>query len=234
MLDIVFWKKYFSTYDILNKLIPYQNLLNDLIEYLEIRKGDIVLDAGAGTGNLSILLKKIGANVLALDSSKEGLERLKIKDKDNKIVTLVFDLSKKLPFEDNYFDKIVSNNVIYTLNPDKRISVMREFHRVLKQGGKIVISNVIEGWSPLKIYLNHLDVEKKEIGIFRLLWKILALLIPTVRMFYYNSKIKKEEGVVNSIKKNEQMLLLAKVGFVNISPDKLTYADQAILNSANK
>lgn len=54
MLDTNFWKKYFRDYDVLNVLIPYQELKNEIIKNLEIKNGDKVLDLGSGTGNIAI------------------------------------------------------------------------------------------------------------------------------------------------------------------------------------
>jgi len=62
MLDTKFWRKYFKSYDILNKAIPYQELLRDIVEAVSVKNGDRIFDAGSGTGNLSILLKAKGAS----------------------------------------------------------------------------------------------------------------------------------------------------------------------------
>ena len=232
MLDSKFWQKYFKTYDVLNIVIPYQRLLEELCQTLEIKEGDLILDAGAGTGNLTVKLKKLGVEVIALDDNQEGLERLKLKDKDIKIVS--HDLTKYLPFPDNYFNKIVSNNTVYIIAPEKRGEIFREFYRVLKPGGKIVISNVRKGWRPVEIYTDHIKEDLEKIGLFKLSIKALKMIIPTIKIFYYNFKIKKEEGKGNLMEKDEQKELLIHGGFVSISENKLVYAKQAILNSAIK
>ncbi len=232
MIDCKFWSKYFKTYDILNIVIPYQELMGQIIKELNVKSGNLVLDAGAGTGNLAVGLKQAGAQVVALDNSKEGLELLKKKNSD--IEVTVHDLIKPLPFSDNYFDKLASNNVIYTLAPGDRGQVFKEFYRVLKPGGKIVISNVREGWSPLNIYKDHFIKDIKKIGFWRVLIKAVKMLVPTIKMFYYNSKIKNNEGQGHLIKKNEQRELLLENGFVELSDSMSVYAGQAILNSAIK
>ena len=50
MLSRKFWKKYFKVYDFLNKFVPYQDLLKDIVENTQFEQGDLVLDAGSGTG----------------------------------------------------------------------------------------------------------------------------------------------------------------------------------------
>ncbi|MFA6255295.1 MAG: methyltransferase domain-containing protein [Patescibacteria group bacterium] len=232
MLDAEFWQQYFKTYDILNIVIPYQELMEELIKESVVNKGDLVLDAGAGTGNLAVRLKQRGANVVALDNSEEGLRQLRVKDQE--IGIIFHDLAKPLSFSDDYFDKIVSNNVIYTLAPGDRDKVFKEFYRILKPGGKIVISNVREGWNPVNIYKDHFKKDIKKIGFWCLILKVFKMIVPTVKMFYYNSKIKKNEGAGHLMKDNEQKELLIRNGFVEVSENKLVYAGQAILNSAIK
>lgn len=53
MLNHKFWKKYFKDYDILNIVIPYQELLKTICEELDIKKGEKILEAGSGTGNFT-------------------------------------------------------------------------------------------------------------------------------------------------------------------------------------
>lgn len=232
MLDRRFWKNYFKVYDILNIVIPYKELIEEFTEELGSIEGKLILDAGAGTGNLSIKLKSKGAHVVALDFSAEGLECLKGKDSDIEI--LQHDLVKPLPFPNNNFDAIVSNNVVYTLEPEKRVSVFKEFYRILKPGGKIIVSNVREGWNPANIYIDHFKKDIRQVGFLNVILKAFKMIIPTIKMFYYNSKIKKNEGSGHLMREYEQKELLKGCGFIEIADNKSIYADQAILNSAKK
>ncbi len=71
MNNKVFWEKYFRTYDVLNKAIPYQKLMEDLIRVYEPKRGDLIFDAGSGTGNLCIRLKECGSKRVQLACQKD-------------------------------------------------------------------------------------------------------------------------------------------------------------------
>src|SRR4030042_5882426 len=93
----------------------------------------------------------MGAKVLGLDNCKEALDIYRKKDPTAELV--LADLTEKLPFPDNHFDKIASNNTLYAIPREKQIITLREFYRILKPGGKILLSNTKKGWKPLKIYI---------------------------------------------------------------------------------
>lgn len=228
MLDTKFWKKYFEVYDVLNSLIPYQELLDTVCEELDIKKGDRVLEAGCGTCNLALKIKEKGASVVGLDNSQVALNICREKDLDLEVV--LADLTEELPFADNYFDKITCNNVLYTLPEEAHTSVLKEFKRVLKKGGRIVISNVRKDWKPLAIYVEGIRLTIAREGLIKAFLKVMKLLIPTVRILYYNYLIARERKYY-FFAKGEQGKLLERVGFSRISDAKSVYVNQAFLTS---
>ena len=77
--------------------------------------------------------KKLGANIYGLDTSEE---LLKIAEKKLSEVKLKVGLFENIPFEDNYFDAVLSKYAIMTsanMEP-----VFKEIHRVLKPGGMMM------------------------------------------------------------------------------------------------
>jgi len=233
MLDNNFWNKYFKVYDILNKVIPYQELLAEVVRETRVKKGDLILDAGSGTGNLAVLLKKQGGQVVALDYSKEALEIYL--EKDREAVVVQHDLAEKLNFPDNYFDKIVSVNVLFNLDREVRKETVREFYRTIKPRGKIILVNLLNGFKPFKIYLDHFKKSKKQKGVFLNVIELLQFVIPSLKILYYANKIKKNGNQKNVLfNHGEQKELLGKMGFRDISENKSVYSNQAILNSAIK
>ncbi len=134
-------EKYLNSFE-KGQLLP---LLGDV-------SGKKILDVGAGTGRVSVLLAKLGAEVVALDVSAQMLERLKIKRfKDCKIETVVGD-GENLPFENNSFDVVVAAFfIVHLKNPTRFFD---EAYRVLKDGGTLVVTNINQKEPP--------EVETKE------------------------------------------------------------------------
>ncbi|MBU4224024.1 class I SAM-dependent methyltransferase [Patescibacteria group bacterium] len=211
MLSPKFWNRYFKVYDILNLVIPYQELLITVCEKLNIRRGEKILDAGAGTGNLAILLEKKGARIIGLDFSQEALNIYE--SKNSKAEVLLADLTKKLPFADSYFDKIVSINVLFLIDRETRKKVAKEFYRIIKPNGKIVLVNLIEEFRPSRIYLEHFKKIGKQKGIIATVIQIFKFIPASLKILYYANKLKKT-GQQKQILFNydEQKELLKKQG----------------------
>lgn len=102
----------------------------------DIEKKEI-LDAGCGTGRLTVKLAAMGAQVTALDISPKILNILKEKNKQIKIIRAD---AEKIPLGDKQFDYVVAAFLIVHLqNPG---IFFREAWRVLKPGGAIVVTNI--------------------------------------------------------------------------------------------
>jgi ubiquinone/menaquinone biosynthesis C-methylase UbiE len=105
----------------------------------EIPMGSNILEAGCGTGQMSIVLSRYARTIYGIDLSKGSLIEAKqfINSNDIKSVHLFRMNIFKLFFEENTFDVIISNGVLHhTYNPKLAFS---KLVRVLKPGGIIVI-----------------------------------------------------------------------------------------------
>jgi len=230
MLNSKFWANYFKIYDVLNLLIPYQELLETICDALEIKPGEKILEAGCGTGNLALKIKERGVKVIGLDNCKEALDIYRKKDPEAKLV--LADLRETLPFPDNYFDKIVSNNTLYIIPKEKQLNTVKELYRILKPGGSTVIVNPKKGAKILPIYFLHIKKSYEKIGARKTFNNSMNLLPQTFKIIYFNFLIKKkvENGVYNFLTPLEQKELLQKAGFLKILESKFVYANQNILN----
>ncbi|MBW1952463.1 MAG: methyltransferase domain-containing protein [Deltaproteobacteria bacterium] len=121
-----------------------------IIDRLELKKNDTVLETGVGTGqNLAIIAKQIGpdAQLDGMDLSSESLKVAHSKMRRRGIqVELVQGNASYLPYRTATFDAVLHMGAMDVIADQKR--AISEMHRVAKPGAKIVISD--EGLAPGK------------------------------------------------------------------------------------
>lgn len=113
----------------------YENVLKKITAYLPKKKKIKILDSGCGIGLFSSLLKSNfpSSEVISIDLDKLSLESAKKRG----LKVIKADLQKKLPFNDNTFDIIISNQVLeHMLNPD---FYLMEHKRILKKESGIFV-----------------------------------------------------------------------------------------------
>jgi SAM-dependent methyltransferase len=104
--------------------------------------GANVLDAGAGTGALSLLAAELGYVVTALDLSEGMLSKARAKAKANGVeLTFVIGPASEPP--PGPFDAIMERHVVWTM-PDP-ITVLRAWRDVMVPGGRLVLFEGVWG-----------------------------------------------------------------------------------------
>ena len=117
----------------------WESTINALVDH---RKTDdaSALDVGTGPGQLAFYLAKAGFNTTGIDISPAMIARAEQKaQQDGLVCNFKTGDAEHLAFADNTFDVVVTRNLVWTL-PDPGAAV-REWHRVLKPGGRIIISD---------------------------------------------------------------------------------------------
>lgn len=227
-----FWSKYMSVYDVMDRAAPYKELINNILRSGKFEKNQLVLDAGSGTGLISIAIKKSGARVISVDNSHTAMALHKKKDVEAEFV--VSDLRHKLPFSNDYFDRVVCILTLHVLSPHDREAVITEFFRVLKPGGIVVLVNPSVHFNSFRIFTEHVRSAFKTLGWWKAIYEIFLFVIPITKMFYYNFILEFGGNSYNYLELNEQCTYLKEAGFGSVSETKEIYAHSAVLNWAIK
>jgi len=153
-----YWKIRAKKY---NKLqwVKNKTLLKELIKFCNFKKSDIVLDAGCGTGTVACGIFKLVSTVVAIDKSKDMLNKFK---ENKNIIKLHRDIQKN-PFGNNFFNQIIARMLFHHL--DNFNKVFKDCYKMLRPKGFFVIQ---EGgiWSEkekelLKWYFNMMKLKEK-------------------------------------------------------------------------
>ena len=115
-----------------------------LRRFLHHPRGQDVLDAGCGTGDVASMCSSQGARVAALDVYEPMLR--KARDRYDSAFLAIQGSVETLPFKPSSFDLVISTDVIeHLVDPN---AFLREARRVLRPGGHLMIAsdNTLHFW----------------------------------------------------------------------------------------
>ena len=145
-----------AKYDVMNDLMSFgihRLWKRFTMEFTGVRKGDSVLDIAGGTGDLTMKFSDLvgpeGKVVLAdINDSmlKVGRDRLLDKGYSGNIECVQAN-AESLPFEDNSFDVVTM--AFGLRNVTDKDQALREFNRVLKPGGRLLVLEFSKTNNPL-------------------------------------------------------------------------------------
>jgi len=134
-----------------------------VVDLLDPKQGEKILDAGCGEGTLAVEIAKRGADVIGIDLSAEMIEQTKIKGIEAYVCSVT-----DIPYKEE-FDALFSNATLHWVKDAK--GAIQSIARSLKNGGRFVaefggdgnvkhIVNAIE-----KVFAHH-----PEFGVFENSW----------------------------------------------------------------
>lgn len=130
-------------------------ILKKEIEDINCKK---ILEAGSGTGLVSLKLAQSGSEVTLLDISPNAIDLSKRLFKTNDQTARFACASVfKMPFEDQSFDVVWNAGVVEHYDSNDQLKILSEMKRVCKKNGNIILLNPNDKAKLYKISKNYAD-----------------------------------------------------------------------------
>ena len=120
------------------------NITEKTIRLMDLRTGERVLDLGCGSGWATRLLARLVSDgpegfgqVVGLDVSDEMIRQARAASKDFENILYVWGSAQQIPWEENFFDKVLSVESFYYYPDQDR--ALAELFRVLAPRGRMFI-----------------------------------------------------------------------------------------------
>jgi len=139
------------------------DMAKDLVEVLNPKKDETILDLGCGDGTLALKIKQRCQNIIAVDLSNEMVEKTKSLGIEAYIMS-----ATNLEFE-NKFDAVFSNAVLHWVKQSKL--AVQNINKVLKQNGRFIAE--FGGYKNINTIVQAIQEvfnQNKDYGVFNNPW----------------------------------------------------------------
>ncbi len=129
----------------MGKLRNIKKEIDDTIKIIDLKKGDLLLEIGCGTGEFCIEAAKRCSKIIALDVSKNMLEYAKNKASNKGITNISFVNAGFLSYEHEGkpVDLVVSSIALHHLPDFWKLMALKNINSMLKEKGKFYLHDVV-------------------------------------------------------------------------------------------
>ncbi len=190
-------------------------------------EGKKVLDAGTGACGMTKYLENWGAEVISVDVNKEWQQDCRKETKNSQFLTA--DLSNLSCIDDESFDYVVCNFLVSALSQTKSLfisPVLREFKRVLKTDGMLVIID----YYPFDEERCPVPCDEIQVDLWRL-ENSLSELLGKGHLVEYSPETLSDELLSIGFKETDNSILLEEVPW---PLDLFKEHEESILEDINK
>lgn len=144
-----------------------------IVEHLDPKNGDRILDIGCGNGYYLSLLNRLGIKLelVGIDIDVRALKDANKFIGDKKVKLILADAGK-IPFKKDSFDKVIMSEVVEHVKDDS--AVLKEAARVLKKGGILTLTTCNIDypfmWDPINWILQHFFNTHIKSGFWAGIW----------------------------------------------------------------
>lgn len=144
-----------------NSWITAEEMLK-LIQLLHLSSDSIVLEVACGSGGPAMFVaESTGCQIYGVDSNENAIHTARNLSSQNQIQFEVADANQALPFDAAKFDAIYCMDAVNHFSD--RLQNLRDWHRLLKTGGRFLYTDPIIVTGPLT---NEEMLKRSSIGFF--------------------------------------------------------------------
>ncbi len=129
---------------------------SEIVTYSELQRDDLVLELGAGTGEIGTHLARLPVRYLGIDTSAEMLQLFRDKLGEWPASLLLADASQVWPLDDQAASVVFASRVIHLLDA---AHVASETFRVCRPGGWLMLGRVLRDGNGVKERLRRRRLE---------------------------------------------------------------------------
>lgn len=132
-------------YDPITELIGFGTSFKErVLQMLNLKDGESILDVGCGTGSLLVPAKVNypHSRVVGIDPDPQVLRITERKiNRNNLKIELKQAWGEELPFPDSAFNVVVSTLVLHHVPSGAKIKIIKEVYRILKHDGRFMLAD---------------------------------------------------------------------------------------------